>query len=65
MLLVFYACYLACIEGEDDRVNIFYAEWLKGLAEAIIDNMRKNPWPQPDMSERLEVSRVDHDVEEL
>jgi len=65
MLLVFRACYFACVEGEDDRINLFYAEWQRGLMEALVDTAKKNPWPQPDLSERLEVSRVDHDLEKL
>jgi len=65
MLLVFYACYLASVEGEDDRVNVFFAEWERGLNKAMIDVAKKNPWPQPDMSERLEVTRVNHDMESL
>jgi len=62
MLLVYRACYYACVEAEDDRLNVFYAEWVKGLADALIDNMKKNPWPQIDLGERLEVSRHNHDM---
>ncbi len=65
MLLVYRACYFACVEGEDDRINLFYAEWQRGLEEALIDGAKKNPWPQPDLSEKLEVTRVDHDLERI
>lgn len=62
MLLVYRACYHACVEGEDDRLNIFYAEWLRGLMDALIDNAKKNPWPQIDLGERLEMTRHNHDM---
>jgi hypothetical protein len=65
MLLVYRACYYACVEAEDDRLNVFYGEWVKGLSDALIDNMKKNPWPQIDLGERLEVSRYNHDVGEI
>lgn len=40
-LLVFYACYMCCIEGDDVRANIFKSEWEQGLLRGNLEVINK------------------------
>lgn len=63
LLLVYYACIHACIEGDDTRLSAFAALWKGGLEKAKEDVSKKSPWPELGGGDTAKVERVNHDVE--
>ena len=63
MALVFYACMLGCIEGDDTRLAVFNQLWMQAIEKAKADVVQKYPWPAVDQTGgAAEVSRHNHDT---
>jgi len=64
LYLVYYACMLACIEGDDTRLGVFSELWDRAIRKAKADIAEKYPWPQVDQRGGApEMSRYNHDLE--
>lgn len=66
LYLVFWACVLACIEGDDTRLGVFNELWNRAIIRAKADVVQKYPWKQVDQTGGgAEVSRHNHDMHDM